>query len=998
MAITIPIVYSNEMIEDNNEENGSMLQKSASQQYPSFESSSSNFDQRNEEFGLRKSNPFESHQMNMDNNDGDYSTQQSQHQYDTSMNDGQNNNNNNNGDSSMQSPYREFGPSIYNMHTMNGGDTQSYGQNDGSESNQESGSFTPVSLSVDEAFRKYFPNEKDAQDGPYSQQSQGQSMDGYSNQQANGDKGVVNIDSIREIVEKQPLARPDPFDPPSPPLSAFLPPPPNSQLVESSGSQQPDQHQYQQAMASQTTLPEQIAANMPQSDSGSSQAYMNQAHPQIPIQPINTFKAQEPDMPQSSFINPPPMMSQPPPSKFSFSKDSIISIDNGNNDNDNNNDSGLSDENEDEGYAYNTENIDENGKKVLVYQRPVDLPELNTGNKFDIYGQSGHTGQSSNQEISSIYHKQNDQSLSSMDQGMNIQDSLMNNDNYKYQNEITIQRDKQSMDNDMFQMNPIDMRPPPPPPSFFTDFTDYEPSGHSFQNQPQPSHQSEQRHQQQQQHQQSWTPQNHNNMPSMDFGGGKMTEGLQQIEYGGFVPIKKPHISNSDMNNQQPLNGGDYMVQNGPQSKAPYEYNANNNVEYVQQPLPSPQPQMGNMIQITPSSPQQGSQSMPPSQQSKQTFRQNLNFESEYHGPGSFNEPPSIFDTPNIHHNYLPLSAPSSHQQQMSTQNGGGYPQEHEHFHVNKIHDIHVKPLYGKDATKKLRELGINEDEFYGTVNKILQKSRPMGKPNKHFETSSSRMPLLPPYLPKVNLYRAPPKNRPRPFGNNGRKKNRFYHNNLIAEDIELKFLKDELPPGASYNPRDVGLDESVLAQLHLLDSGIGGYRFPGPMSNGQHSHHRPLFRKPSVPYKKSNAAASSSGSSGGSGPHAMNSMIMPFIYQSSNAQHNTNRSPHSTSSITRNKGFYPAYGYRAAASELKPQFILPKGKHFKFLHQKQQQKITPTDSSNLNLFLSPSSSTSSSSATTIDGGQRPLANIFGIRSIKGIRSLVSYLTGGVSG
>lgn len=183
MAITIPIVYSNEMIEDNNEENGSILQKSASQQYPSFESSSSNFDQRNEEFGLRKSNPFESHQMNMDNNDGDYSSQQSQHQYDTSMNDGQNNNNNNNGDSSMQSPYREFGPSIYNMHTMNGGDTQSYGQNDGSESNQESGSFTPVSLSVDEAFRKYFPNEKDAQDGPYSQQSQGQSMDGYSNQQ-----------------------------------------------------------------------------------------------------------------------------------------------------------------------------------------------------------------------------------------------------------------------------------------------------------------------------------------------------------------------------------------------------------------------------------------------------------------------------------------------------------------------------------------------------------------------------------------------------------------------------------------------------------------------------------------------------------------------------------------------------------------------------------------------------------------------------------------------
>lgn len=182
MVITIPLVNSNEMIEDA-EENGSVLEKSASQQYPSFQpsssSSSSNFDQPNEEFGSRKNNPFESHQ-----DDGsDYSTQQT-HQYHTSTNNDQTNNNNNNGDSSMQSPYREYGPSIYNMHTMNGDDSQqSYGQNDGgSDSKQETGSFTPVSLSVDNAFRKYFPNEND---GLFSQQqqSQGQSIDGYSNQQ-----------------------------------------------------------------------------------------------------------------------------------------------------------------------------------------------------------------------------------------------------------------------------------------------------------------------------------------------------------------------------------------------------------------------------------------------------------------------------------------------------------------------------------------------------------------------------------------------------------------------------------------------------------------------------------------------------------------------------------------------------------------------------------------------------------------------------------------------
>ncbi|OTF81483.1 hypothetical protein BLA29_010298, partial [Euroglyphus maynei] len=196
---------------------------------------------------------------------------------------------------------------------------------------------------------------------------------------ANSDKEVVSIDSLREIVEKQPLARPNPFNPPSPPLSAFLPPPPpNSQLVESSGLQQPDQQQYQQQyqqpMASPTTTSEQIPSNMGQTDSGSSQTYMNPSHPQIPIQPINTFKAPEPEMPQSSFMNQPQMMSQQPASKFSFSKDSMLSMDNGNNDNV---DSGLNDENDDEGYAYNTENIDENGKKVLVYQRPVDLSELN---------------------------------------------------------------------------------------------------------------------------------------------------------------------------------------------------------------------------------------------------------------------------------------------------------------------------------------------------------------------------------------------------------------------------------------------------------------------------------------------------------------------------------------------------------------------------------------------------------------------------------------------
>src|SRR5699024_7449519 len=52
---------------------------------------------------------------------------------------------------------------------------------------------------------------------------------------ANLNKPVFSIDSLRDIVEKQPLAKSNPFDPPSPPLSALLPPPPNSQLVSESG-------------------------------------------------------------------------------------------------------------------------------------------------------------------------------------------------------------------------------------------------------------------------------------------------------------------------------------------------------------------------------------------------------------------------------------------------------------------------------------------------------------------------------------------------------------------------------------------------------------------------------------------------------------------------------------------------------------------------------------------------------------------------------------------
>lgn len=257
-------------------------------------------------------------------------------------------------------------------------------------------------------------------------------------------------------------------------------------------------------------------------------------------------------------------------------------------------------------------------------------------------------------------------------------------------------------------------------------------------------------------------------------------------------------------------------------------------------------------------------------------------------------------------------------------------------------------------------------------------------------------------------------------------------HFRLLTSDI----LKDELPPGASYNPRDVGLDESVLAQLHLLDSGIGGYRFPPmyPNGNGPRPNQPPppppsapkpylrpgglLSRRPSVlspvvPYKKAKDLSAFPASMAPSAiPYAMNSMLMPIFFTNpaSNAPmapFQNYRMPYSGSG----KGFRSQYGYRAAASELKPQFILPKpSKPFQFLTQPvSASQLTSllggvganslTGSGNNNSGSSSSNGGSSggilSSAADING---PFGNIFGIRSIKGIKSLVSYLTGGISG
>lgn len=227
---------------------------------------------------------------------------------------------------------------------------------------------------------------------------------------------------------------------------------------------------------------------------------------------------------------------------------------------------------------------------------------------------------------------------------------------------------------------------------------------------------------------------------------------------------------------------------------------------------------------------------------------------------------------------------------------------------------------------------------------------------------------------------------------------NTFY---LVFSFI-IDYFKDGLPPGASYNPHDVGLDESVLAQIQLHDSGIGGYRFPtmlpasalSSLSGKPYRTGRPL----GLPYPGSSSNVGSSPASSNNNksplrtsayspasiPQPMNSIAVPFVLAGPR--------PFGRRPVGYAKGFRSQYGFRAAASELKPQFAVhPKSikAPFKFLGVQP----VPLSSSPISL-----GGASSGSSLTFDDSAGSLGNIFGIRSIKGIKSLVSYLTGGVSG
>jgi hypothetical protein len=143
------------------------------------------------------------------------------------------------------------------------------------------------------------------------------------------------------------------------------------------------------------------------------------------------------------------------------------------------------------------------------------------------------------------------------------------------------------------------------------------------------------------------------------------------------------------------------------------------------------------------------------------------------------------------------------------------------------------------------------------------------------------------------------------------------------------------LPPGASYNPRDVGLDESVIAQLNLdtMRRPIAPSMVAPPYGGGHGAHVSPSL---DIPYSGSGPFPSFNGIGGHSPPVRP---IRPRVPYSATGQ-----------------GFRSQYGYRAAASE-------PVG-----------TQIAPNSNNPV------------------------LSNLLNLNPIKGFRSLMSYLTGGING
>lgn len=151
------------------------------------------------------------------------------------------------------------------------------------------------------------------------------------------------------------------------------------------------------------------------------------------------------------------------------------------------------------------------------------------------------------------------------------------------------------------------------------------------------------------------------------------------------------------------------------------------------------------------------------------------------------------------------------------------------------------------------------------------------------------------------------------------------------------------LPPGASYNPRDVGLDEAVVAQLNLAASA------PQGIVPGLPQGYRP-----------------------GLGIHSSPQMDIPFAGSRQPFPSYNNVAPGMPSQRPKprplpysanGEGFRSQYGYRAAASE-----------------------------------ISPVSAAQTSSPSANSPVLSNLLNLSQLNPVRSFRSLMSYLTGGING
>lgn len=496
---------------------------------------------------------------------------------------------------------------------------------------------------------------------------------------------MFSIDSLREIVEKQPLARPDPYDPPSPPLSAFLPPPVNGQASEASGQE----GQY---------APAQSASYLQQQSGHSKLLYKEQVE----------SKSSQPE---------------------------------------------VADENEDEGLPYATDNVDENGKSMLVYSRAVQLPDVTR----PFTDQRANNGAQDNFNTQEIYRKP-----------------------------VSYEDDKQDQVQIEYQPSPpaqtVEYQPAPNV-QYQSQAAQYQPQHEQYVSQPNQYQQSsvEQYQSQSSQYQQPAVDQYQ--QPKVD----QYRIQSDQYQQSQVDQYQQPKVEQY----QQPA-VEQYQIQPNQYQQPPVEQyqpqtvnvqssvelasekrpldgtynNYNDNREYSQEL--SPQSGYKQNVELA-NGPQHieygGFMPIKGSSPSLPKYYEYNAEKAPQKAPYDIVEPPkSYYDQP---------SQQSSYSDNYSGQQGGlsvhhidgDEYQTNEYqpqgYHQNN-NNQRYRTLYGKEVSNKLNELGINENELYGTVNKILQKSN--GGPSSYRKPNLGKY-WSRPYMPKVNMYRSPPKNRrPKPY------------------------------------------------------------------------------------------------------------------------------------------------------------------------------------------------------------------------------------------